>query len=198
MSSFSSLAPSTFAIRRSADSSQWLLRAAAVLLGSTLLWASAKAQVPFWPVPMTMQTYVVLLLGALLGWRLGATTMAVYLAEGALGLPVFAGTPTNGIGLVYIAGPTGGYLAGYVVAVVLVGVLADIRRNPSILRTVAVLMIGELAVLSLGYCGLGARFGWKKAFAFGLMPFLVGDALKLVLAAATVAYARPLIVADDA
>ena len=87
----------------------------AVLLavaGSLLLWASAKISVPFWPVPMTMQPFVVLGLGAAFGWRLGMATVALYLLEGALGLPVFQGTPEKGIGLAYMAGPTGGYLAG--------------------------------------------------------------------------------------
>jgi len=155
-------------------------------------------QVPFWPVPMTMQTYVVLSFGALFGWRLGAATLAAYLGEGALGLPVFAGTPANGVGFAYIAGPTGGYLAGYFVAILLVGGLADIRRNPSILRTATALIVGELAILCLGALWLSVQFGWEKAFAFGFGPFLVGDALKLVLAAGTIAYARPLIAADDA
>jgi len=103
----------------------WQARLAIVVMGTAVLWASAKAQVPFWPVPITLQTYVVLILGPLLGWRLGATTIVTYLSEGALGLPVFAGTPMNGTGLAYIAGPTGGYLAGYVVAVILVGALSE-------------------------------------------------------------------------
>jgi biotin transport system substrate-specific component len=95
------------------------------IAGSLLLWVSAKVQVPFWPVPMTMQTFVVLGLGAAFGWRLGMATVALYLLEGAMGLPVFAGTPEKGIGLAYMAGPTGGYLAGFVVAAGITGWLAE-------------------------------------------------------------------------
>jgi len=155
-------------------------------------------QVPFWPVPMTMQTYVVLTLAALFGWRLGAATMGIYLAEGVLGLPVFADTPTNGFGFAYIAGPTGGYLAGYLVAVVLVGVLTESRWNRSILSTAAVLLIGELTIVSLGCCWLAVQFGWEKAVTFGFGPFLLGDGVKLVLAIATVVYSRRLAARDNA
>eukprot|EP01037_Dinobryon_pediforme_P033305 gene33305-biopygen19550 len=84
---------------------------ALMAVGTVLLWASAKVQIPFWPVPATLQTMVVVLIGAFYGSRLGAATLAAYLAEGALGLPVFAGTPEKGIGLLYMVGPTGGYLA---------------------------------------------------------------------------------------
>jgi len=175
-------------VHRTAGTHPLLARAAVIILGSLLLWASAKVQVPFWPVPMTLQTYVVLGMGALLGWRLGAATVAAYLVEGALGLPVFAGTPANGIGLAYMAGPTGGYLAGYFVAVVLVGWLTARRGNHSIVSTAAALLIGELAILGLGCAWLGVQFGWEKAFALGLGPFLVGDALKLALATVTVTY----------
>jgi hypothetical protein len=110
MSSNLSPASSGLAFRRTIAANHWPARAAAILLGSSLLWASAKLQVPFWPVPVTLQTYVVLTLGALFGWRLGAATVGTYLAEGILGLPVFAGTPTNGIGVAYMAGPTGDIL----------------------------------------------------------------------------------------
>jgi biotin transport system substrate-specific component len=137
---------------------------------------------------MTMQTYVVLMLGALFGWRLGAATMITYLAEGALGLPVFAGTPANGIGLAYMAGPTGGYLAGYVVAVVVVGMLAARGWTRSALRSTATLLVGELAILGLGCGWLAVQFGWNKVFALGVAPFLAGDALKLILAVTTVSY----------
>ncbi len=84
--------------------------------GTALLTVSAKIQIPFYPVPMTMQTFVVLALGMAYGWRLGGATLLLYLAEGATGLPVFAGTPEKGIGLAYMLGGTGGYLAGFVLA----------------------------------------------------------------------------------
>jgi biotin transport system substrate-specific component len=92
--------------------------------GTILLAISAKVHIPFWPVPLTMQTFVVLVLGMAFGWKLGAATMLLYLAQGAIGLPVFSGTPERGIGLAYMAGPTGGYLAGFVVGAALCGWLA--------------------------------------------------------------------------
>ena len=197
MPSTSSVAPSIFVLDPKTGTSRWIIGVAVVLLGSSLLWASAKVQVPFWPVPMTMQTYVVLTMGALVGWRLGAATVVAYLAEGALGLPVFAGTPTNGIGLAYIAGPTGGYLAGCLVAVVLVGLLAGNPGNRSILNAAAALFIGELTILSLGCCWLAIQFGWERALVVGFGPFLIGDAVKIVIAIGTVAYARHLSATAD-
>jgi biotin transport system substrate-specific component len=164
----------------------WAARVVAVLAGSSLLWVSAKVQVPLFPVPITMQTYVVLTLGALLGWRLGGATILAYLAEGALGLPVFAGTPANGLGLIYMAGPTGGYLAGYVAAVLVVGALAERGWTRTLYGTAATMLIGEVAILGLGSGWLVALFGWDKALAFGVGPFLYGDALKIVLAAGSV------------
>ena len=167
----------------------WVRRAAAVLLGNALLWASAKAQVPFWPVPITMQTYVVLTLGALLGWRLGAATLAAYLAEGAMGMPVFAGTPANGIGLAYMTGPAGGYLAGYLAAVIVVGVLAERGWTRSRVGLASALLAGELAILGLGWAWLAIGLGAQKAAEAGVAPFLIGDALKLSLAIVTIGVA---------
>ena len=167
---------------------RWALQLGAVLLGSSLLWASAKVQVPFWPVPMTMQTYVVLSVGALFGWRLGAMTILAYLAEGALGLPVFAGSPANGVGLLYLAGPTGGYLAGYVMAAVLIGHLAESGWDRSLARTALAVLAGEMIILSMGCAWLAAQMGWQGALAFGLGPFLFGDAAKMALATVTISY----------
>ena len=90
-------------------------------MGTILLAVSAKIKIPFWPVPMTMQTFVVLLLGIIYGWKLGLFTVSLYLLEGIAGLPVFAGTPEKGLGLVYFTGPTMGYLIGFLVAVFLAG-----------------------------------------------------------------------------
>ena len=111
--------------------------------GSLLLWASAKINVPFWPVPMTMQTFVVLGLGAAFGWRLGMATVALYLLEGAFGLPVFAGTPEKGIALAYMTGPTGGYLAGFVLAAGVTGWLAERGFDRNYLTTAAAMLIGR-------------------------------------------------------
>jgi biotin transport system substrate-specific component len=192
MTSIASLAASALGIRPTVKRSRLLMRAMAVVLGSSLLWASAKVQVPFWPVPMTMQTYVVLSLGALLGWRLGALTVAFYLVEGALGLPVFAGTPANGIGLAYMAGTTGGYLAGYLVAVALVGMLAERGWDRSIPGIATALLAGEIAIIGFGCGWLAVQFGWETALAVGFGPFLIGDVFKLLVAGATIIYGRRL------
>ncbi|HEX5259278.1 MAG TPA: biotin transporter BioY [Sphingomicrobium sp.] len=116
--------------------------------------------------------------------------MAAYLLEGACGLPVFAGTPATGSGLAYIAGPTGGYLAGYLVAAVLVGSLAEGRWTRSIVGTTALLLMGELTILSLGCAWLALSYGWEQALVLGFGRFLIGDAVKLALAVITVAYSR--------
>ena len=103
-----------------------------VVAGSLVLWVSAKIKVPFYPVPMTLQTLALFGIAAAYGTRLGVATVALYLIEGALGLPVFAGTPENGIGLAYMFGPTGGYLASYLFAAAIVGYAVDrgLGRNP--------------------------------------------------------------------
>jgi biotin transport system substrate-specific component len=151
--------------------------------GSLLLWVSAKVQVPFWPVPMTMQTFVVLGLGAAFGWRLGMATVVLYLLEGAMGLPVFAGTPEKGIGLAYMAGPTGGYLAGFVVAAGITGWLAERGFDRNVLTMGLAMLAGTVAIYTLGLGWLGALVGYEKAVQFGLVPFIPGDIAKLILAA---------------
>lgn len=172
------------ALHRGHDTS--LGRAAMIALaGSLLLTLSAKVQVPFWPVPMTMQTFAVIGLGLALGPRLGLAAVALYLAQGAAGLPVFAGTPEKGIGLAYMAGPTGGYLAGYLLAAYAAGHLAmkGWDRNP-LTAFAAALVAGALIYLP-GLAWLGAVVGWDKpVLAFGLWPFVPGDILKAALAAA--------------
>ncbi len=161
-----------------------LFKVGLVLVGSLLLAASAKIQVPFWPVPMTMQTFVVLVLGMAYGRTLGLATVALYLAEGAAGLPVFAGTPEKGIGLAYMVGPTGGYLAGFVVAVLLVGWLAERRWDRHPLTTAAAMVIGMAVIYAMGAAWLATFTGFEKALQFGVTPFLLGDALKILLATA--------------
>ncbi len=155
------------------------------LAGTALLALSAKVQVPFYPVPVTMQTFVVLALGMAYGWRLGGATLLLYLAEGAAGLPVFAGTPEKGIGLAYMMGGTGGYLVGFVAAAALVGWLAERGWDRSAATTALAMLLGNIAIYVPGLLWLGALFGWDKPIlAWGLYPFLIGDAFKLVLAAA--------------
>jgi biotin transport system substrate-specific component len=153
--------------------------------GTALLTVAAKIQVPFYPVPMTLQTFVVLALGMAYGWRLGAATLLLYLAEGALGLPVFAGTPEKGIGLAYMLGGTGGYLIGFVLAAAACGWLAERGWDRNVAWTAAAMAIGNAIIYLPGLLWLGGLFGWDKPILdWGLTPFLLGDLTKLALAAA--------------
>jgi len=155
--------------------------------GSLLIWASAKIQVPFYPVPMTMQTLVILSIGMAYGWRLGAATVLLYLAEGASGLPVFAGTPEKGIGLAYMLGGTGGYLIGFVLAAAATGWLAERGWDRGVGKTLAAMFVGNVLIYIPGILWLGALFGWDKpVLEWGLYPFLLGDVFKMALAAAIV------------
>ncbi len=156
-----------------------------VLLGSALLALSAKVQVPFWPVPMTMQVYVVLIVGMALGVRLGTATVLLYLAEGALGLPVFAGTPERGLGLAYMVGPTGGYLVGFVLAAALVGHLSERGWDRGITTTFVAAFLGTSVIYTCGVAWLATLIGLPKAISAGVLPFLLGDGLKILLATAT-------------
>ncbi|MEM7696597.1 MAG: biotin transporter BioY [Pseudomonadota bacterium] len=156
-----------------------------VVGGSLALWLSAKVQVPFWPVPMTMQTFVVLVLGMALGPRVAGAAVMLYLAQGAAGLPVFAGTPERGIGVAYMVGPTGGYLLGFLLAAITTGVLAERGWSRNILSAFAALLIGTAIIYALGLLWLGAVIGWdKNLFAIGVAPFLAAEAFKVALAAA--------------
>jgi biotin transport system substrate-specific component len=166
--------------------SRMLRLGAIVLLGTLLLTASAKIQVPFWPVPMTMQTFVVLFLGAALGARLGALTVLLYLAEGAVGLPVFAGTPEKGLGLAYMAGPTGGYLIGFVAGAFLVGWLAERGWDRSVPRLFVAMMLGHVVILGLGWAWLTQLIGFEKAWMVGVVPFYAATLFKTALGACMV------------
>jgi len=160
-------------------------RLALVVGGSLLLTLSAKLQVPFWPVPMTMQTYVVLVLGMALGPRLGTAAVALYLAQGALGLPVFSGTPERGIGLAYMAGPTGGYLAGFLAGAALAGLLAARGRDRRLPGALLAALAGMAVIYLCGLTWLATLLGVEKAIQLGALPFLLGDALKILLVMAT-------------
>ncbi len=153
--------------------------------GSIALTVSAKTHVPFYPVPMTMQTFVVLMIGMAYGWRLGAATVVFYLAQGAIGLPVFSGTPERGLGLAYLVGPTGGYLIGFVVSAAVVGFLAERGWGRSIVSTGIAMTLGTATIFALGLAWLGALIGFdEKLLAVGLTPFIAGAAFKIALAAA--------------
>lgn len=158
---------------------------ALAVAGTLVLWASAKLQVPFYPVPITLQTLVVLGFGMAVGWRLAGATLALYLAEGLIGLPVFAGTPEKGLGLAYMMGPTGGYLLGYLAAAVLVGWLAERGWGRNVASTVAAMVAGNAVIYALGVAWLGTLMGWDKpVLEWGVYPFLLGDLFKIGLAAA--------------
>ena len=155
-----------------------------VAAGSALLVLSAKVQVPFWPVPATLQTLAVLLLAFGLGGRLAALSVIVYLAEGAIGLPVFAGSPERGLGLAYMMGPTGGYLAGFLAAALAVGHLADRGAGRRTGTTVAALAAGLALIYLPGTLWLGLHIGAVPALRLGGLVFLPAEAVKLALATA--------------
>lgn len=164
-----------------------IARFAALAIGGALALAmSAKAQVPFYPVPMTLQTLVVLAIGAAFGARLAAATVLLYLAEGVLGLQVFAGASA---GPAYMAGPTGGYLVGFLVAAALVGWLAERGWDRSLGWLLAAAAFGDLAILACGFAWLAGLIGPEKAWLGGVVPFLPADVLKTLLASALVAAA---------
>lgn len=155
------------------------------VVGSLAIAVSARIAVPFYPVPLTMQTFVVLALGMALGWRLAAATYAAYLLEGLLGLPVFAGTPEHGIGLAYMVGPTGGYLLGMGLAAMLTGWLAERGWDRTPLTTALAMVAGNAVNYGPGLLWLGTVIGWDKpVLSLGFTPFVVGDLLKIALAAA--------------
>jgi biotin transport system substrate-specific component len=158
-------------------------RIAAVLIGSWLLAALSQIEVPMVPVPMTMQTYAVIVIGALFGGRLAAETVAAYLVQGAAGLPFFAG---GAAGALYVTGPTGGYLLGFLVAATVVGVLADRGWTTGWVRLAATMLLGEAVIFACGVAWLSTYLGVPKAFAGGFVPFVPGDLLKTALAVATV------------
>jgi len=140
------------------------------------LWLSAKIQVPLLPVPITMQTLAVLALGVAYGPRLGAATMALYLAEAAVGLPVLAGGWSEGGGIRHLYGPTAGYLAGFVAAAAVSGRLAERGRDRTIWRAGAAMVTGNLIICVLGLAWLTYLIGLAGAVTYGLLPFLAGDA----------------------
>jgi len=151
------------------------------ILGSILLAISAKIKIPFYPVPMTMQTFVVLLLGVSLGWKLGLFTVTLYLAEGIAGLPVFAGTPEKGMGMVYFTGPTMGYLIGFLAAVYLTGFFTF---DSNFFKNFTKLLFSVSFIYILGLIWLGSLIGWDKpVFKLGAQPFLLAELFKILLLA---------------
>ena len=152
-----------------------------IILGSIALTISAKIKIPFYPVPMTMQTFVVLFLGISLGYKIGLASVALYLLEGIAGLPVFSNSPEKGVGLIYFTGPTMGYLIGFLTASYLA---SKVNNKDSFLLILTKLTIATSTIYILGLIWLGTFIGWDKPiFALGAKPFLLAEIFKIVLIA---------------
>jgi biotin transport system substrate-specific component len=154
-----------------------------VLIGSALMTVCAKIQVPFWPVPQSMQSFAALLIGATFGGALATATIGAYLLQGLAGLPVFA---YGGAGAAYFVGPTAGFLIGFLAAGALIGYAADRGLTQRISGLVASLLAGAAVIFLLGWAWLSVLIGVEAAFYAGVVPFLLGDALKIALVAAIV------------
>jgi len=152
-----------------------------IFLGTMALTISAKLKIPFYPVPMTMQTFVVLLLGIAFGYKIGLTTVSVYLLEGVIGIPVFSNSPEKGVGLVYFMGPTMGYLVGFLTAVFFAGYL-NLKSNIFIIFVKLIFSVSTIYLL--GVLWLGTLIGWDKPILqLGVNPFLLAELFKICLLA---------------
>ena len=150
------------------------------LIGSIILAISSKIKIPFYPVPMTMQTLVVLIIGIAFGWKIGLATVFLYLFEGMIGLPVFSGTPEKGMGLAYFTGPTMGYLLGFLVAVYISG---KFNYDSNSFKTFFKLLFATSFIYLMGMAWLGSLIGWDKPiFALGAQPFLLAELFKILIA----------------
>ena len=153
----------------------------AVILGSIALTISAKIKIPFYPVPMTMQTFVALFLGVSLGYKIGLASVGLYLLEGIAGLPVFSNSPEKGIGIVYFTGPTMGYLIGFFTACYLA---SKINTKDSFIIILTKLVIATSTIYILGLIWLGTLIGWDKPiFSLGAKPFLLAELFKIIILA---------------
>ena len=155
-----------------------LLNIVLALFGTLLLAISSKIQVPFWPVPMTMQTFVIFLIGMTYGIRLSFFTVALYLFEGAAGLPVFA----SGGGIAYLTGPTAGYLYGMLFASIAISYLANLGFTKTYFKATFSLFLGSIIIFLIGIIYLGSIIGYEKAIAAGLLPFIPSELFKIALA----------------
>jgi len=150
-----------------------------VFFGSVVLAISAKIKIPFYPVPMTMQTFVVLFLGISLGHKVGLATVALYLFEGIIGLPVFSNSPEKGVGLVYFTGPTMGYLIGFLLACFLAS-FTKLNDNYFVIFTKLILSVSTIYIF--GVLWLGTLIGWDKPIIeLGVLPFLLAEIFKIAL-----------------
>jgi len=168
----------------SQEGTQLLLKKAVlVMAGIAFLAIAAKIKVPMFPVPMTMGTFAVLTMGAAYGARLGLVTILGYMLIGALGFDIFAGSSAENFGLTYMMGGTGGYLVGYVLAVLALGTLARAGWDRSAPKMAGAMLLGNVLIYVPGLIWLGMLYGWDKPILqWGLTPFLLGDVLKLVMA----------------
>lgn len=159
-----------------------------VAFGVALITLSAKMKIPLWPnpTPVTLQTLAIFGIAAVYGSRLSLVTLFSYMAIGAAGLPIFAGTPEKGLGLLYMAGPTGGYLAGFVVMAYITGLAADRGWATNPFKLAGAMLVGEVIMLSMGALWMGYLFGSDKIIAWGIGPFIVTDFIKLAIAACIV------------
>jgi len=157
------------------------------LIGTVLLAISSKVKIPFYPVPMTMQTLAVLFLGIALGWKLGVATITLYLFEGIIGLPVFSGSPEKGIGIIYFTGPTMGYLIGFLFTVYFAG---SFNFNKNLFVKFFQLLFSLSFIYIFGILWLGTLIGWEKPlFQLGVQPFLLAELFKILI----VLFSLPLI-----
>ena len=167
------------AVRRSSKIEKIFKLSLITIIGTILITISAKVKIPFYPVPMTMQTFVILLIGITLGWKMGIATVTLYLLEGIMGLPVFASSPEKGIGITYFLGPTMGYLIGFLVAVYLAGLF---KYDKGIINTFSKLIFSVSFIYILGLIWLGTLIGWDKPiFKLGAQPFLLAELFKILL-----------------
>ena len=150
-----------------------------IILGSIVLTISAKIKIPFYPVPMTMQTFIVLLLGLTFGYKIGLSAVGLYLLEGIMGLPVFSNSPERGVGLVYFTGPTMGYLIGFLSACYLA---SFVKFNDNYFIIFIKLTLAVSTIYIFGVMWLGALIGWEKPiFNLGVAPFLLAETFKILL-----------------
>ncbi|TPK07394.1 biotin transporter BioY [Mesorhizobium sp. B2-5-7] len=156
------------------------------IAGTLLLTLSAKTKVMLGPVDLSMQTLAVLLIAAAFGMRLGVATLLLYIAEGAMGFPVFQGTPEKGFGIAYMLGSTGGYLAGFVVTAAIVGWAADRGWDRHPIKLFNAMLVAEVVMMAMGFAWLALLIGPEKSWQFGVVPFIVGDLIKVSLAASLV------------
>ncbi|MEM9350402.1 MAG: biotin transporter BioY [Pseudomonadota bacterium] len=174
----------TEAVGPNEGTAKLIKQAVLVVLGIAALAIFAKIKVPMWPVPITMGTFAVLTIGAAYGPRLGLVTIMGYMIIGALGFDVFASSSTEAFGLTYMMGGTGGYLVGYVLATVALGYFARLGWDRSMGRMALAMLVGNALIYIPGLLWLGQLYGWDQPILqWGLTPFLVGDAIKLALAA---------------